>query len=64
VCCSVCGRTSLGFDEIVSRLLRDHPDLVLDDETEWVFVCGECTVDGQCPCCSGEEHSDETDPLT
>jgi len=50
--CTVCGEYQPEeFEERVREILASSPELAIDPEVEWVFVCGSCTARGLCPCC-------------
>lgn len=39
---------------VAERILRAHPELVLDMDYRWEGICAECAERGGCPHCDGD----------
>ena len=60
--CSMCG-DPMGPIElwVAERILRAHPQAVLDKDYRWEPLCGNCADECDCDHCTGECRCDEED---
>lgn len=58
--CSECGDPTEPMPIwVAERVLRAHPDIVLEHNFRWEGICFECAHKGHCPNCA--DHSDDDD---